>query len=532
VGITSRYVAVGTAISRPARPAAGAAGERVRSLLGDPALVGVAALTVLGAALRFYRLAHQGFWFDEANTALLVHFSPGKMLGLIPQTESTPPLYYCIAWVWARVFGYGEAGLRSLSALLGVAAVPVAYGAGAKLISRRAGLIAAALTACNPLLIWYSQEARSYEMLLFFSSVSLLAFAYARDRPTPRALAAWVIASALALATHYYALLAVVPEAIWLLAIHRRRRPAQIAVGIVALCGLALIPLAISQNGTGRANWIAHSALGRRLKEIAPQFVIGFGAPAYGVLEPVALAIAIFALVLMLTRSAPLERRGALVAGALALAGLALNLALIAGGVDDLITRNVLAIWMPAALAVAAGLAARRARLVGLAAAVVLCAIGIFATVGVAVDRSLQRPDWRGVARTLGPRPTAAVLSSGGRAILIQHYRDLLPLSLYLPGLKFMRGKGAAVSELDVVSFTSPTSAGFCWWGSACNLWPSRMQRAYSFHGLRTVWRRRVYQFTVLHMVATHNPVFLSPETVSRALRTTRLRNDELLIQR
>ena len=60
--------------------------------------------------------------------------------------------------------------------------VPVVYGAGAKLVSRRAGLIAAALTACSPLLIWYSQEARSYEMLVLMASVSLLAFAYARAR--------------------------------------------------------------------------------------------------------------------------------------------------------------------------------------------------------------------------------------------------------------------------------------------------------------------------------------------------------------
>src|SRR5205814_7640825 len=134
-----------------------------RGLLADPAIAGVAALTVLAAVLRFYRLGHQGLWFDEANTALLVHFSPGKMLGLIPQTESTPPLYYCVAWVWARVFGYGESALRSLSALAGVAMIPVVYGAGAKLISRRAGVLGAAFAACSPLLIWYSQEARSYQ---------------------------------------------------------------------------------------------------------------------------------------------------------------------------------------------------------------------------------------------------------------------------------------------------------------------------------------------------------------------------------
>ncbi len=520
-------VSVGTAAPDVRRPSARTQGSRTRALLAEPAVLAVAAVTLLAAVLRFYRIGHQGFWFDEGNTALLVHFSPGKMLGLIPQTESTPPLYYCVAWVWARVFGYGETGLRSLSAVCGVLVVPVAYGAGSKLISRRAGLLAAAFTACSPLLIWYSQEARSYEMLVFLSSLSLLAFAYARATPTPRLLAAWVIASALALATHYYAVLAVVPEAVLLLWMHRSRRAVQIAVGVVGLCGVALIPLAIGQSGTGNASWIGNAPLGRRLGQVIPQFAAGFDGPAHSVLEPVAIAILVLAAVLVFTRCSRAERRGTLIAGGIALAGLVLNLVLIAGGVDDLITRNVLAIWMPGALFVAGGLAAARAGRAGLAAAAVLCAIGIATALGVAFDRGLERPDWRVVARALGTRPRP----TGTRAILVQHYRDLLPLSLYVPGLRFMGGAGATVSELDVVSFTSPPSAGFCWWGSACNLWPSSMQSSYALPGFRVVERRHELQFTVLRMVASH-PVRVTPSEVSRALTATRLANDGLLVQR
>ena len=181
-------------------------------------------LTALGACLRFVRIGHQGFWFDEANTALLVHMSPGQMLGLIPHSESTPPLYYCVVWAWARLFGAGQAALRSLSALVGVATIPLMYGAAAKLFSRRTGLVVAAVTACDPLLIWYSQEARSYALLVALSAASLLAFAYALERPVPRTLALWAATGALALATHYYAVLAIVPEAVVLLIAHRADR--------------------------------------------------------------------------------------------------------------------------------------------------------------------------------------------------------------------------------------------------------------------------------------------------------------------
>src|SRR6202035_4771950 len=129
--------------------------------LGASPALAVAGLTIFAAVLRFGRIGHQGVWVDEAHTDLLLHFSAGRMLGLLPHTESTPPLYYVIAWVWARIFGFGETGLRSLSAVAGVLMVPVAYAAGAKLLSRRAGLIVAALVTTSPLLIWYSQEARS-----------------------------------------------------------------------------------------------------------------------------------------------------------------------------------------------------------------------------------------------------------------------------------------------------------------------------------------------------------------------------------
>ena len=525
-------MSVGTLAGGSRRLAANEGASRTRAL-GTHVAAAVVGLTALAAVLRFTRIGHQGFWFDEGNTALLVHFAPGKMLGLIPRTESTPPLYYCVAWVWARLFGYGEAALRSLSALAGVATVPVAYGAAAKLISRRAGLIAAALTACNPFLIWYSQEARSYSLLVLLTATALLAFAYARATPTPRTLAAWVIASGLALATHYYALLAIIPQAVWMLAAHRRRRPVQIAIVAVGACGLALVPLAISQNGTGNASWIAPIPLGPRLGQIFPQFLIGFGAPAQGVLYPLAAAVVVLALVLLLARSDPAQRRAALGAGALAASGLALNLALVAGGIDDLITRNVISLWLPAAVMVAGGLGARRAGLLGVAGALVLCATGILAAVGVATERKLQRPDWRAVASVLGPRPAgsrAAGPPVAGRAILVQHYRDLLPLSLYLPGLRFMPRHGASVSELDVISIGAPR-VRLCWWGAACNLSPSTMQSSYSIPGFHEIWRRQALQFTILRMVSS-KPGVVTGQEVSRALKTTTLRRDELLLQR
>ena len=231
----------------------------------------------------------------------------------------------------------------------------------AELVSRRTGVICAAFAACNPFLIWYSQEARSYESLVLLTGLALLAFARARRDPTPVALGLWVVAAALSMATHYFAVLAIVPQAVLLLATHPRRRAVQLGVGVAALCGLGLIPLAISQNGAGNDAWIATEPLRLRLAQIIPQFLIGTGAPVRQGFKYAAFALVVAASVLLAVRfrrSSAFERAGVLVALGLAVGGFALALLLIVAGSDVLITRNLIELWLPAAIVVAAGCSA------------------------------------------------------------------------------------------------------------------------------------------------------------------------------
>ncbi len=58
----------------------------------------VIALTILAGALRVYGIGHQGLWFDEAYTVMLVKLPFGSMLHTVSRTESTPYLYYILAW--------------------------------------------------------------------------------------------------------------------------------------------------------------------------------------------------------------------------------------------------------------------------------------------------------------------------------------------------------------------------------------------------------------------------------------------------
>ncbi len=498
--------------------------------VADRATVAVIGLTMVAAAVRFWRIGHQSFWYDEAFTVVLVHRSPSAMFSLLPKTELTPPLYYCVAWVWVRVFGYGEAALRSLSALAGVATVPVIYAAAKELISRRGGLVAAALAAFNPLLIWYSQEARSYSLLVLWATLSLLAFAHVRlPRPSVRWIIAWFVVSSLTLATHYFGALAIVPEAVWLLWVHRRDRRVLLAIAGVAAVGCALLPIALTQRQN--ANWIAWWPLNKRLSQLAPQLLLGTGAPARTVLKLAGAAAVLLAAFMLARRADPAERRGAFIAATLVLLGFALSLLLILFGVDELITRNLIVVLIPLIVLIAAGLGARRAGWLGWVGAGTLCAIGAVAAISVSVDRHFQRPDWRGLARAIGPQLPVG----SGRALLLQNYPGILPLRLYMPGLRFIKAPGARVHELYVVAATEGLpKAWFCWWGSACNLSPSLLDTSIHLRGFHRVGPVfQVSQFQVLRLQSTR-PVRLTPRELSRALSTTTppLPFDGLLFQR
>jgi mannosyltransferase len=483
--------------------------------------VPIVLLTLLGALLRFYAIGRQGFWYDESYTALLVGRGPGEMLRLIPQLESTPPLYYCVAWIWAHIFGSGPAGLKSLSALCGTLTIPIVYAAALKLLpSRRAALIVAALTAFNPLLIWYSQEARAYSMLVMFSACTLLAFAYVRGRPRRVAVIYWVLACALALLTHYYAAILIVPEAAWLLYGHRHSRAVQVGTAAIAAVGLALLPLAIRQSRNRSNHWIEHSSYLFRLRQVPALFLIGPETHLRVLLKFLAFAMVAVGIVLLVWRSRRKERQGALLPGALALAGFLL--AAIPGH-STLLGRNLLPIWLPAAIFLAAGLGAARARLAGIGATVVLCAIGVTAVISVDTTYALQRPNWALVAEALQQWPAHGQTTRDGRIIVIQDNPGLLPLGLYLKHVHYIEQPTLKrISQIDVIAaLPHKGMGGFCWWGSECNLIPSRLKRRYAIPGFKIVARKRVRDFAILEMRASR------PRTVQRTELPARRKHED-----
>jgi 4-amino-4-deoxy-L-arabinose transferase-like glycosyltransferase len=430
----------------------------------------VAGLTVAAAVLRFATLGAQAYHHDEIVTASRVLRGDfWHAMEAVGFSESAPPLYYVLAWFWTQLTGTGEVGLRSLSALAGVATVPVAYLLGTELRGRRAGIVAAALVAVNPMLLWYSQEARSYALLVLLTALATLYFvralrptgdvpgveaAYGPLTPgTSRDLTLWGVFSALALATHYFAIFPIAFEAVWLW--RRRGRPALAGLGIAVLAGLALLPLLIHQVSLGHAEWIGDRSLGHRIWEAGVSFVIGetgdiVARPETVLPAVVPLLAVLAALGLLAARGDRDERRagGLMLALAAVTVLVPLALALFVPGKDYLIARNLLPALAPLLIAVAIGTTLRRARRRGAAIVSVLVAYSLVFCISVSYSPALQRPDWDAVAARLGEpeAPRAIVLWTLGAASL-RYYLSTGSFQVQ-PG----DGYSWAVHEVDFVS--------------------------------------------------------------------------------
>ena len=171
----------------------------------------VAAVSALGA---FAGLTTSGWWTDELFTLFVVdhHGGPAEVLRR-SLTDTQPPGYYLLLHGWSRIVGVGEAGLRSLSAILAVAAVAVFLWSVRRTVSIGARAWAAAVATTSPAWFVQSQNIRNYSLcFLLFAVMLALALRLRREvragRPWPWvSWAALTVAGAADAAAHFYGLL-------------------------------------------------------------------------------------------------------------------------------------------------------------------------------------------------------------------------------------------------------------------------------------------------------------------------------------
>lgn len=202
---------------------------------------------MLALALRLTSLSRSLFT-DEAYSLALAQRGFGHMLALFAY-ESNGTLYSVALWPLIRVFGSGEALLRTPAVIAGAASVPAMWWAARVLASGRVALIAAALLAINPMAVWYSQEARAYAFIVLACCLAFgaLARALAYEDHSRERRGAWVGYVAAMAALAYCQLLAVpiVLPAQAILARRRGREGVRSWLGSLLVLAACCVPLLV-----------------------------------------------------------------------------------------------------------------------------------------------------------------------------------------------------------------------------------------------------------------------------------------------
>ena len=135
----------------------------------------VIVITVVGGWLRIYLLGSKGLWFDETFSIWLAHHSVAEMLQWIVKIDYHPPLYYLLLHYWIAFKGDAPNTVRLLSALFGAGTIPIIYLTGKRMSGVSLGLAAALILALSPFNIRFAQNARSYTLLAFNAAVAIYA---------------------------------------------------------------------------------------------------------------------------------------------------------------------------------------------------------------------------------------------------------------------------------------------------------------------------------------------------------------------
>lgn len=200
---------------------------------------GIVAIAFL---LRIYRIGDHEFWYDEALSFRMLSI---QGWGALPLVDFNPPLHQFLLRIWAAFAGDSEAALRMLSAVCGTFFVLALIWAGREIFGRRAGLWAGAFGAVAPIHIYYSQEARTYVLLTL---TLLLAYVTLWRALKSGTWMSWALVSAsalLALYSHYFAILGLVPTAFLVVMWPDKQMAKQRLIryaGAMLLSGLLLLP--------------------------------------------------------------------------------------------------------------------------------------------------------------------------------------------------------------------------------------------------------------------------------------------------
>ncbi|MGN6380099.1 MAG: glycosyltransferase family 39 protein [Gaiellales bacterium] len=143
-------------------------GARLRAFLARnwPSLLAAAATVGYGIAILGFGLDFRPLHNDEGVTlGVASEQSVADVLRTAVDVRHGPPLHYLLVHLSLQ-WRMDVLGLRLPSAVLGIAAVPISYGAGRELLGKPGGAAVAVVVATSPIVVHLGQFARGYTAMI------------------------------------------------------------------------------------------------------------------------------------------------------------------------------------------------------------------------------------------------------------------------------------------------------------------------------------------------------------------------------
>ncbi len=213
-------------------------------------------ITGVAAVLRLHSLAAKSFWFDEGVSVAIARLDWYNFARILWRREANMSLYYLFLRAWLRLGG-SEFRIRVLSVLFAVVSIPVIYSLGRRLFDSRIALLATALLAINAYHIQYSQEARTYPLMVLLCMISSLYFLRCLADPSRNNRLIYILASGLAVYAHFFSALVVLGQRLSLSFLDRQQVPRQIK-NDWRWIALSISPVVafIAATGAGPLRWV------------------------------------------------------------------------------------------------------------------------------------------------------------------------------------------------------------------------------------------------------------------------------------
>ena len=147
---------------------------------------GIIIIVTSAIFLRLYHLTYQSIWVDELHTMIEANpkISFKESSDLILFREGIPRFHYYLVKIYNSIFGHTVFNARLISVFFGVLSVLFIYRLGKKMFNKNIGLFSSIFLTLNLFLIEYSQEARTYSMLVFFVILSFYFLVIFIKKPT------------------------------------------------------------------------------------------------------------------------------------------------------------------------------------------------------------------------------------------------------------------------------------------------------------------------------------------------------------